>query len=70
MSGQEETSNKQIKNILQKTVNRLGRTWRSKLSEALWAERMAYERPIGMTPYQLVYEKTCHIPIELEHKAL
>jgi hypothetical protein len=30
---------------------------------------MAYERPIGMTPYQLVYEKTCHLPIELEHKA-
>jgi hypothetical protein len=23
---------------------------------------------ISMTPYQLVYEKTCHLPIELEHK--
>jgi hypothetical protein len=22
-----------------------------------------------MTPYQLVHEKTCHLPIELEHKA-
>jgi transposase InsO family protein len=36
-SGQAETSNKQIKNILQKTVNQMGRSWRSKLSEALWA---------------------------------
>jgi hypothetical protein len=28
---------KQIKNILQKTVNQMGRSWRSKLSKALWA---------------------------------
>jgi transposase InsO family protein len=35
MSSQAETSNKQIKNILQKTVNQIGRSWKSKLSEAL-----------------------------------
>jgi hypothetical protein len=30
---------------------------------------MAYKMPIDMMPYQLVYEKTCHLPVELEHKA-
>jgi hypothetical protein len=61
--------NMQIKNVLQKTVNQKGRSWRSKLSEALWAYRTANKMLIGMTPYQLVYGKTCHLPIEFEHKA-
>jgi hypothetical protein len=69
MSSQAETSNKQIKNILQKTVNQMGRSWRSKLSEALWAYRMTYKASIGMTPYWLVYGKTCHLLVELQHKA-
>jgi transposase InsO family protein len=69
MSSQAEMSNKQIKNIIHKTVNQMGRSWRSKLSEALRAYRTAYKMPIGMMPYQLVYGNTCHLPIELEHKA-
>jgi hypothetical protein len=32
-------------------VNQMGRSSRSKLSEALWAYRMAYKMPIGMMPY-------------------
>jgi hypothetical protein len=30
---------------------------------------MAYKMPIDITPYQLVYGMTCHLPVQLEHKA-
>jgi hypothetical protein len=36
--------------------------------QALWAYRMVCKMLISMTPYHLVYEKTSHLPIELEHK--
>ena len=46
-----------------------GKNWSKKLNNALWAYRTAFESPIGMTPYQLVYGKTCHLPVGMEHKA-
>jgi hypothetical protein len=36
-SGQAKTSNKQNKNILQKTVDEMGKKWKYQLHDALWA---------------------------------
>ncbi|KAK1602530.1 hypothetical protein QYE76_017961, partial [Lolium multiflorum] len=68
-SGQVELSNREIKSILGKTVNKSRKNWASKLKEALWAYRTAYKNPMGMSPYKMVYGKACHLPLELEHKA-
>ncbi|GJR22356.1 reverse transcriptase domain-containing protein [Tanacetum coccineum] len=68
-SGQVEVSNRGLKRILERTVGEDHASWSKKLDDALWAFRIAYKTPIGCTPYKLVYEKACHLPIELEHKA-
>nr|GEY82224.1 reverse transcriptase domain-containing protein [Tanacetum cinerariifolium] len=68
-SGQVEVSNRGLKRILERMVGENRTSWSEKLDDALWAFRTAYKIPIGCTPYKLVYGKSCHLPIELEHKA-
>ncbi|XP_048605617.1 uncharacterized protein LOC125583097 [Brassica napus] len=41
-----------------------------KLDDALSAYRTAFKTPLWTTPFNLVYGKSCHLPVELEYKAL
>ena len=68
-NGQAEVSNREIKSILEKTVNSSRKDWSKKIEDALWAYRITFKTPLGMSPFRIVYGKACHFPVELEHRA-
>ena len=68
-NGQAEVSNREIKSILEKTVNSSKKDWAKKIDDALRAYRTTFKTPLGMSPFRLVFRKVCHLPVELEHRA-
>ncbi|XP_055960233.1 uncharacterized protein LOC126678772 [Mercurialis annua] len=69
-SGQVEVSNRELKRILEKTVNGSRKDWSLKLDDALWAYRTAFKTPLGMSPFRIVYGKACHLPAAGEKRML
>ena len=68
-NGQAEVSNREIKSIIEKTVNNSRKDWSKKIEDALWAYRTTFKTPLGMLPFRIVYGKAFHLPVELEHRA-
>ncbi|RDX96914.1 Pro-Pol polyprotein, partial [Mucuna pruriens] len=66
-NGEAEDFNREIKKLLQKMVNPSRNDWSQLLEDALWAHRIAYQTPLGMSPYQIVFGKACHLPVEIQH---
>lgn len=68
-SGQVKVFNRELKRILEVIVNISQKNCTKRLDDALWAYRTHFKTPIELLPYKLLYEKTCHLPMELEHRA-
>ena len=60
---------RKLKKILENIGASTRNDWSLKLDDALWAYRTAFKTPIGLSPFQMVYGKSCHLPVEMEYRS-
>lgn len=69
-NGLAESSNKNLRRIMKRTIEDNQRVWHKKLRTALWADRITPKRSIGNSPFVLVYGREARLPISLEFPSL
>lgn len=69
-NGQDESSNKILRQILCKTINKHGKDWHTQLTYSLWAYRISVHIATCTTPYNLVYGFDAIMPLKLEIPSL
>lgn len=69
-NGQTKVFNKEVKKLLFKLVQSERKDWSNFLGDALWAQRIAYRTPLGMSQFRIVLGNSCHLHVEIEHKTL
>lgn len=62
-NGQAESSNKNLLKIIKRMLGENKRAWDSKLSLAVWADRITIKKFTGFAPYELVYGKEARLPL-------
>ena len=65
-NGLVESSNKNLMNILKKTVGDNKRSWDNKIKFALWADRITKKSSTGKSPFELVYGLDATLPVHLK----
>ena len=64
-NGLAESTNKSIIQSIKKLLNQNKRSWDSILKYALWADMITIKKPIGTSPFRLVYGTDVVFPVQL-----
>ena len=64
-NGLDESMNKNLVNIIKKTMDQNPRNWHAKLPLALWADRITPKASIKKSPFFLVYGQEAILPTHI-----